>query len=128
MSYPTQLAVRCDAPGCAATFSGDFLVADDDPRDTRLGYVLDHVVALGWRVLGRDLPQVATTYCAAHREAAVAMCGHCGELDGGDGTQVAYHDFPRPARAVCPGARRPARDARRDGRLLGNGRPNPHLG
>lgn len=65
-TYPTQLAVSCDRSGCGHVLSGDFLVAEDDDRDTRLGYVLDHAAREGWTVVGREDAARALTFCPAH--------------------------------------------------------------
>lgn len=57
----------------------------------------------------------------------VEMCPHCGELVtcGNDGL-TPYHDYPKPARAICPGSQQIPRNAISDRRALWNGQPNPH--
>lgn len=65
--YPVALAVACDAAGCRERFHGYFLVDDNDDRDVRLGYVLDHVARHErWQVEGRERPETATTRCPRH--------------------------------------------------------------
>lgn len=65
-TYPAELAVACDHDGCGTVLAADFLVAEDDDRDTRLGYVLDHAAGEGWTVVGRDTPSSAATFCPTH--------------------------------------------------------------
>ena len=68
---PLLLGVSCDGEDptsdywdCENMFEADFLVGDQDNRDTRLGYVLDHVAAYeGWKVVGRQNPSTALTFC-----------------------------------------------------------------
>ena len=55
---PWRLGVRCDHPGCAVVFEGDFLVAEDSTRDDRLRVVLKHVESIGW---GVEYPQGTRT-------------------------------------------------------------------
>lgn len=79
-TYPALLGIACDGvdPGtggydedeCLAHIEADFLVADTDTRDTRLGYVLDHAARNGWTVAGRHMPATALTYCPAHADQA----------------------------------------------------------
>ena len=73
--YPALLGVACDGydntgthydDDCDARLEADILVADTDPRDTRLGYILDHATAHGWTVVGRDRPTSALTFCPTH--------------------------------------------------------------
>ena len=55
------------------------------------------------------------------------MCPHCGEITGVTGGLVPTHDYPRPARAVCPGSQQIPRNAESDRRVLWDGHPNRHF-
>lgn len=55
------------------------------------------------------------------------MCPHCGEIVQIKDTLTVYHDWPKPCRAVCPGSKQNPRCAESDGRLLWNGKENPHF-
>lgn len=52
---------------------------------------------------------------------SVFMCPHCGwtyQPDGDGWSLVPTHDFPKPARAVCPGSQQTPRNAQTDRRPL----------
>lgn len=55
------------------------------------------------------------------------MCPHCGVLVGVTNGLTDYHDYPKPLRVICPGAKQNPRYAYSDRRILWNGEPNPHL-
>jgi hypothetical protein len=59
----------------------DFIVAEDDDRATRLGYVLDHAARQGWQVAGRDNPETALAYCLLHREPTAGRRTNQTDLD-----------------------------------------------
>jgi len=69
--HPALLGVTCDASidfdtDCGTRLEADFLVHEDDPREVRLGYILDHAADHGWAIVGRVNAEGALTYCPEH--------------------------------------------------------------
>ncbi len=52
------------------------------------------------------------------------MCPRCGEVVVLKDNLTPYHDWPKPARRVCPGSKQIPRCAESDARPLWNGKPN----